>query len=115
MAIAGRALENYATSNRRGADHRDDLLSDQPQSGLDGGGDSLRRREGSGSCLHIPARHLWRVFLGGYVALLTAAFVAFFHFTFIKAVALTKVLNIFSSVVATLVFARRDLSTGDWA
>ena len=62
MAIAGRALENYATSNRRGADHRDDLLSDQPQSGLDGGGDSLRRREGSGSCLHIPARHLWRVF-----------------------------------------------------
>ena len=51
-------------------------------------------------------------FSGGYVALLTAAFVAFFHFTFIKAVALTKVLNIFSSVVATLVFAKEGLV--DW-
>jgi uncharacterized protein len=38
--------------------------------------------------------------------LLTAAFVAFFHFTFIEAVALTKVLNMFSSLVATLVFAK---------
>jgi hypothetical protein len=37
---------------------------------------------------------------------LTAAFVAFFYFTFIEAVALTKVLNMFSSLVATLVFAR---------
>jgi len=37
--------------------------------------------------------------------LLTAAFVAFLHFTFIEAVALTKVLNMFSSLVATLVFA----------
>jgi uncharacterized protein len=51
-------------------------------------------------------------FSGGYVALLTAAFVAFFHFTFIEAVALTKVLNVFSSLVATLVFAREGLV--DW-
>jgi uncharacterized membrane protein YfcA len=54
-------------------------------------------------------------FSGGCVALLTAAFVAFFHFTFIEAVALTKVLNVFSSLVATLVFARRGSSIGDWA
>jgi uncharacterized protein len=51
-------------------------------------------------------------FSGGYVALLTAAFVAFFHFTFIEAVALTKVLNMFSSLVATLVFAKEGLV--DW-
>jgi uncharacterized membrane protein YfcA len=51
-------------------------------------------------------------FSGGYVALLTTAFVAFFHFTFIEAVALTKVLNVFSSLVATLVFAREGLV--DW-
>jgi uncharacterized membrane protein YfcA len=51
-------------------------------------------------------------FSGGYVALLTAAFVAFFHFTFIEAVALTKILNMFSSLVATLVFAREGLV--DW-
>jgi len=43
--------------------------------------------------------------------LLTAAFVAFFHFTFIEAVALTKVLNMFSS----LVFAKGGSSIGDWA
>jgi uncharacterized protein len=34
-------------------------------------------------------------FSGGYVALLMATFVAFFHFTFIEAVALTQVLNMF--------------------
>ena len=48
-------------------------------------------------------------FSGGYVALLTSAFVAFFHFTFIEAVALTKVLNVFSSLVATVIFAREGL------
>jgi uncharacterized membrane protein YfcA len=51
-------------------------------------------------------------FSGGYVALPTAAFVAFFQLTFIEAVALTKVLNIFSSLVATLVFVQEGLV--DW-
>jgi hypothetical protein len=57
VAIADRALENYATGHRHGPDHGDDLLPNQPQSGLDrGGGHSLLPREG---CLHIPTRHLW--------------------------------------------------------
>ncbi len=51
-------------------------------------------------------------FSGGYVALLTAAYVAFFRMTFLEAVALTKVLNLFSSVVATAVFAREGII--DW-
>jgi uncharacterized protein len=51
-------------------------------------------------------------FSGGYVALLTAAFVAFFGMTFTEAVAVTKVLNFASSLVATLVFAARGLI--DW-
>jgi len=51
-------------------------------------------------------------FSGGYVALLTAAFVAFFKMTFIEAVAVTKVLNVFSSSVATVVFAVQGLI--DW-
>jgi uncharacterized protein len=51
-------------------------------------------------------------FSGGYVALLTAAFVAFFKMTFIEAVAVTKVLNVFSSSVATAVFAVQGLI--DW-
>jgi uncharacterized protein len=51
-------------------------------------------------------------FSGGYVALLTAALVAFFGITFIESVAITKVLNLFSSLVATAVFAMRGLI--DW-
>ena len=49
---------------------------------------------------------------GGYVALLTAAFVACFEMTFLQAVAVTKVLNLFSSLVASVVFTARGLI--DW-
>ena len=51
-------------------------------------------------------------FSGGYVSLLTAAFVACFGMTFRESVAVTKVLNLFSSLVATAVFAARGLI--DW-
>jgi uncharacterized membrane protein YfcA len=44
-------------------------------------------------------------FSGGYVTMLTAVFVIFFGLTFIQSVATTKVTNLFSSTVATLVFA----------
>ena len=44
--------------------------------------------------------------------MLTASCVAFFEMTFIEAVAVTKVLNVFSSLVATAVFAARGLI--DW-
>ena len=48
-------------------------------------------------------------FSGGYVTLLTAAFVALFGMTFMQAISTTKVVNIFSSLVATLIFAWRGL------
>ncbi len=51
-------------------------------------------------------------FSGGYVALLTAAYVAFFRMTFLEAVAVTKVLNIFSSLIATAIFSWQGLL--DW-
>jgi uncharacterized protein len=51
-------------------------------------------------------------FSGGYVALLTAAMVACFSMTFKESVAVTKVLNLFSSMVATVVFAASGLI--DW-
>ena len=51
-------------------------------------------------------------FSGGYVALLTAAYVSFFRMTFLEAVAVTKVLNVFSSLVATAIFARAGII--DW-
>lgn len=44
-------------------------------------------------------------FSGGYVTMLTAVFVFLFGLTFLQSVATTKVVNLFSSAVATLIFA----------
>jgi hypothetical protein len=46
---------------------------------------------------------------GGYVTLLTALFAGLFHMKFVEAVATTKLVNVFSSGVATLVFMWRGL------
>jgi uncharacterized membrane protein YfcA len=54
-------------------------------------------------------------FSGGYVTMLTAAFVLLFGMTFLQAVATTKVINVFSSGIATAVFIWRgvvDLKLG---
>ncbi|MGI0482931.1 sulfite exporter TauE/SafE family protein [Geminocystis sp. CENA526] len=48
-------------------------------------------------------------FSGGYVTTLTAVFVSFLNMTFVEAVAVTKVLNIFSSLIATLIFMTKGL------
>lgn len=48
-------------------------------------------------------------FSGGYVTMLTAVFVLFFGITFLQAIATTKVINIFSSLVATVIFALRGI------
>jgi uncharacterized membrane protein YfcA len=49
------------------------------------------------------------MFSGGYVTILTAVLVASFRTTFLEAIAITKLLNIFSSGVATLIFMWRGL------
>jgi uncharacterized membrane protein YfcA len=49
------------------------------------------------------------LFSGGYVTILTAIFVATFRLTFIEAIATTKLINIFSSGIATVIFMRRGL------
>jgi len=48
-------------------------------------------------------------FSGGYVTLLTTAFVLLFGMTFLQSVATTKVVNVFSSAVAVLIFAWRGV------
>jgi uncharacterized membrane protein YfcA len=48
-------------------------------------------------------------FSGGYVTILTAVYVAVFRFTFVEAIATTKLMNVFSSAVATGVFMRHGL------
>jgi len=49
------------------------------------------------------------LYSGGYVTILTATVVAFFGMTFAEAVASTKLINVFSSSVATIVFAWQGL------
>ena len=48
-------------------------------------------------------------FSGGYVTMLTALFVALFRMTFVEAVSTTKIVNVFSSLVATAIFMARGL------
>jgi len=49
------------------------------------------------------------LYSGGYVTMLTTVLVAFFGLTFTQAVASTKVINIASSLVATVVFMWQGL------
>lgn len=49
------------------------------------------------------------LFSGGYVTILTAVYVAFFGMTFSEAVASTKLINVFSSLIASVVFAWQGL------
>jgi uncharacterized protein len=51
-------------------------------------------------------------FSGGYVTMLTAVFAMFFHMTFLESIAATKLMNLFSSIVAVGIFARRGIV--DW-
>ena len=44
-------------------------------------------------------------FSGGYVTMLTAAYVGFFRMTYVEAIATTKLVNVFSSLIATGIFA----------
>jgi len=49
------------------------------------------------------------LYSGGYVTLLTAVYVAFFGMTFTESVASTKLINIFSSAIATAIFMWQGL------
>jgi uncharacterized membrane protein YfcA len=49
------------------------------------------------------------LYSGGYVTILTATLVAFFGMTYSEAVANTKMINVFSSLIATLIFMWQGL------
>jgi uncharacterized membrane protein YfcA len=49
------------------------------------------------------------LYSGGYVTMLTAVFVAFFGMTFTEAVGSTKLVNVFSSSIATIIFMWQGL------
>jgi uncharacterized membrane protein YfcA len=48
-------------------------------------------------------------FSGGYVTLLTAVYVGLFRMSFVQAIATTKIINVFSSAVATGIFMQHRL------
>lgn len=48
-------------------------------------------------------------FSGGYVTLLTAAYIMLFRMTFVEAIATTKFINIFSSLIATIIFMHQEI------
>ncbi len=49
------------------------------------------------------------VFSGGYVTMLTVVLVAFYGFSIVESIAGTKLINVFSSGIATLIFASQGL------
>ena len=49
------------------------------------------------------------LYSGGYMTILTTVFVAFFGMTFTESVASTKLINVFSSLIATIIFAWQNL------
>jgi hypothetical protein len=62
-----------------------------------------------GYCLTFLLGIYGGFFSGGYVTILTAVYVALFRMSFIEAVLTTKVMNVFSSAVATGVFMGHGL------
>lgn len=48
-------------------------------------------------------------FSGGYVTMLTAAYITLFRMTFVEAIANTKLINVFSSLIATIIFILQGL------
>lgn len=49
------------------------------------------------------------LYSGGYTTMLTAVYVAFYGLTFTEAVASTKLINVFSSLIASAIFMRQGL------
>jgi uncharacterized membrane protein YfcA len=62
-----------------------------------------------GLCLTFLLAIYGGLFSGGYVTVLTASFVGFFAMTYSESIAATKVINVFSSAIATLVFMYQGL------
>lgn len=75
----------------------------------EGAGLGLGRVEWAGYAATFALGIYGGFFSGGYVTLLTASYVGLFRMTFVEAVATTKVINVFSSLVATLIFMASGL------
>ncbi|QYO65759.1 sulfite exporter TauE/SafE family protein [Leptolyngbya sp. 7M] len=79
------------------------------QNNGDGKGDELWRITTLGLAVTFFLAIYGGLYSGGYVTLLTAAFVAFMGMTYSGAIAATKLINVFSSLIATIVFMWQGL------
>jgi hypothetical protein len=85
-----------------------------PQAGVDSVGVPSRKAEIGGYVATFVLGIYGGFFSGGYVTLLTAAYVVLFGMAYIEAVATTKLINIFSSLVATAIFISQGLVDFEW-
>jgi uncharacterized membrane protein YfcA len=76
----------------------------RPQVGVAGGENPSTPMALSGYGLTLLLAVYGGFFSGGYVTILTAVFAVFFEMTFLQSIAATKLINIFSSLVATAIF-----------
>lgn len=81
----------------------------KPQSGVKPGGAGSRRAALITFVLTFLLGVYGGLYSGGYVTILTTVLVAFFGMTFTQSIAATKVINVFSSLVATIVFMWQGL------
>ena len=81
----------------------------KPQSGVKPGGAGSSRASLITFVLTFLLGVYGGLYSGGYVTILTTVLVAFFGMTFTQSIAATKVINVFSSLVATIVFMWQGL------
>lgn len=81
----------------------------KPEVGVIGGEAPSLPMATSGYILTLLLAVYGGFFSGGYVTMLTAVFAVFFEMTFLQSIAATKLINAFSSLVATAIFAWEHL------
>lgn len=74
------------------------------QAGVESTGELSPRKQGLGYLATFILGIYGGFFSGGYVTMLTACFVGLLQMTYLEAIATTKIINIFSSLIATSIF-----------
>jgi len=74
------------------------------KAGVESTGEVSPRKQGLGYLTTFILAIYGGFFSGGYVTMLTACFVGLFQMTYVEAIATTKVINVFSSLIATAIF-----------
>jgi uncharacterized protein len=88
------------------------LLLLQPQEGPHSDGPSSMIRAGTGYAVMTLLAVYGGFLSGGYATLITGAGMVFFHYSFFRAMAMSKMMNLASGLIAVAIFARNGIV--DW-